>query len=273
MLRSHASGGPCGGVGEVLISGGGQAPLRDAPPAGMLDQPRVPENSTLPGAPQGRQHLPLFQPPMESLGVLVHEVGRLVKGIKRQIVSGSQAVSDLAVDHQLPFERTVLTHQLFRRRYLGHDRPRWSRALLPGLRNAAGPDLGVLIALAALTAVAALLAGCAAGRQLAHKTVVVRCGYATHTVSATGALSGVAADGALAVVPFAEADAAALRPGQPVSVIVDAVSGAPRPGRLLAIAPSAATISGVTKYYATVTVADRDAACLHVMCWLCRTPR
>jgi len=41
--------------------------------------------------------------------------------------------------------------------------------------------------------------------------------------------------------------------------VVDAVSGAPRPGRLLAIAPSAAMISGVTEYYVTVTVADRDA--------------
>jgi membrane fusion protein, macrolide-specific efflux system len=116
-----------------------------------------------------------------------------------------------------------------------------------------------LNALAALTAMAALLTGCAAASSMAHKTTVVRSGDATHTVSATGALSGVAADGALAVVPFAEADAAALHPGEPVSVTVEAVSGAPRPGRILAIAPSAATISGVTEYYATVTIADRDA--------------
>lgn len=120
------------------------------------------------------------------------------------------------------------------------------------------PDLGALMALAALTAMAAMLTGCAAGPSMARKTTVVRSGDATHTVSATGALSGVAADGALAVVAFAEADATALRPGEPVSVTVDAVSGAPRPGRLLAIAPSAATISGVTEYYVTVTVADRD---------------
>lgn len=158
-----------------------------------------------------------------------------------------------------PLERTALPHQLVRRRYRGHDRLRWSRALLPVSRNAAGPDLGALMVLAALTAVAALLTGCAAGPSMARKTVVVRSGDATHTVSATGALSGVAAGGALAVVPFAEADAAALHPGQPVSVTVDAVSGAPRPGRLLAIAPSAAMISGVTEYYVTVTVADRDA--------------
>jgi multidrug efflux pump subunit AcrA (membrane-fusion protein) len=115
------------------------------------------------------------------------------------------------------------------------------------------------MALATLTVVAALLTGCVAGPSMARKTVVVRSGAATHTVSATGALSGVAPDGALAVVPFAEADAAALRPGEPVSVTVDAVSGAPRPGRVFAIAPSAATISGVTEYYVTVTVADRDA--------------
>lgn len=120
------------------------------------------------------------------------------------------------------------------------------------------PDLGALMALAALTAVAALLTGCAGGPSIARKTTVVRSGDATHTVSATGGVSDVAADGALVVVPFAEADAAALRPGQPASVTVDAVSGAPRPGRLLAIAPSAATISGVTEYYVTVTVADRD---------------
>ncbi|HJT02828.1 MAG TPA: hypothetical protein VJ757_04245 [Pseudonocardiaceae bacterium] len=117
-----------------------------------------------------------------------------------------------------------------------------------------------LAALTALTAVvAAQLTACAAGPSMAPKTVVVRSGDATHTVSATGALSGVAADGALAVVPFAEADAAALRPGEVASVTVDAVSGAPRPGRILAIAPSAAMISGVTEYYVTVTVADRDA--------------
>lgn len=46
--------------------------------------------------------------------------------------------------------------------------------------------------------------------------------------------------------------------GQGRSFTVDAVSGAPHPGRLLAIAPSAATISGVTEYYVTVTVAVRD---------------
>jgi multidrug efflux pump subunit AcrA (membrane-fusion protein) len=115
------------------------------------------------------------------------------------------------------------------------------------------------MALATLTAVAAVLTGCGAAPSMARKTVVVRSGDATHTVSATGALAGVAADGALAVVPFAEADAAALRPGEAVLVTVDAVSGTPRSGRILAIAPSAATISGVTEYYVTVTVADRDA--------------
>ncbi len=224
----------------------------------MLDQQHVHSASTLPGAPQGREHICLFQPLMESLDVLVHDVGRLVKGFHRQIVSGDQAVSGHAVDHQLPFERTVVRRQIFRRRYLGQDRPRWSRALLPVSRNAAGPDLGALMALAALTAVAALLTGCAAAPSMAWKTVVVRSGVATHTVSTTGTLSGVAADGALAVVPFAEVDAAALHPGEPVSVTVDAVSGAPRPGWIRAIAPSAATISGVIEYYVTVTVADRD---------------
>jgi multidrug efflux pump subunit AcrA (membrane-fusion protein) len=119
--------------------------------------------------------------------------------------------------------------------------------------NPTRPDL------TALAAVAALLTGCAAAPSMARRTTVVRSGHATHTVSATGALSGVAPDGALAVVPFAEADAAALHPGEPVLVTVDAVSGAPRAGRVLAIAPSAATISGVTEYYVTVTVADRDA--------------
>ena len=165
------------------------------------------------------------------------------------------------------------------------DRPRWSRALLPVSRNGAGPDLGALMTLLAFTAVV-LLTGCVAGPSMARKTVVVRSGDATHTVSATGALSGVAADGVLGVVPFAEADAVALRRGEAVSVTVDAVSRAPRSGRLLAIAPSAATISGVTEYYVTVTVVDRDAGlrdgqtarvtvtpCSHVMCWSCRTPR
>lgn len=165
------------------------------------------------------------------------------------------------------------------------DRPRWSRALLPVSRNGAGPDLGALMTLLAFTAVV-LLTGCVAGPSMARKTVVVRSGDATHTVSATGALSGVAADGVLGVVPFAEADAVALRRGEAVSVTVDAVSRAPRSGRLVAIAPSAATISGVTEYYVTVTVVDRDAGlrdgqtarvtvtpCSHVMCWSCRTPR
>lgn len=186
------------------------------------------------------------------------EVGRLVKGIHRQSVPDGQELSGLAVDHLLAFERTVPIHQNVRRRYLGPDRLRWSTMPRLVSRNAAGPDRCALIALAALTAVAAQLTGCAAGPSMAPKTVVVRSGDATHTVSATGALSGVAADGALAVVPFAEADAAALRPGEVASVTVDAVSGAPRPGRILAIAPSAAMISGVTEYYVTVTVADRD---------------
>ena len=40
----------------MLISGGGQDPLRDAPPAGMLNHQRVHRASTLPGAPEGREH-------------------------------------------------------------------------------------------------------------------------------------------------------------------------------------------------------------------------
>lgn len=121
----------------------------------------------------------------------------------------------------------------------------------------ARPDPIPLMALAALTAVAALLTGCAAVPSMARKTTVVRCGDATHTVSATGALSGVAADGALAVVPFAEGDAAALRPGEPVSVTVDAVSGAGQTARVVVTTVLARDAQLVSN---AAVIRDRDAS-------------
>ncbi len=62
------------------------------------------------------------------------------------------------------------------------------------------------------------------------------------------------------VVPFEEADAARILPGQAVDVAVDALPNDPLTGRVVSVAPSGQDISGIVSYYATVVVvggADR----------------
>jgi HlyD family secretion protein len=62
------------------------------------------------------------------------------------------------------------------------------------------------------------------------------------------------------VVPFEEADAARILPGQPVQVSVDALPNDTLTGRVTSVAPSGVDLSGIVSYYATVTVdgaADR----------------
>ena len=62
------------------------------------------------------------------------------------------------------------------------------------------------------------------------------------------------------VVPFEEADAARILPGQPVQVAVDALPNDTLTGRVTSVAPSGVDLSGIVSYYATITVdggADR----------------
>jgi HlyD family secretion protein len=62
------------------------------------------------------------------------------------------------------------------------------------------------------------------------------------------------------VVPFEEADAARITPGQLVDVSVDALPDDPVTGRVTSVAPAGQDLSGIISYYATVVVegaADR----------------
>jgi HlyD family secretion protein len=86
----------------------------------------------------------------------------------------------------------------------------------------------------------------------------------------TGGTGGAAAGGAFLtlnsadpfqlVVPFEEADAARILPGQQVDVVVDALPNDALTGRVVSVAPSGQDISGIVSYYASVVVvggADR----------------
>lgn len=81
------------------------------------------------------------------------------------------------------------------------------------------------------------------------------------TVSATGALAGVTGGGpgSVAVAPFAESDAAPLRAGGPARVAVEALDGLELPATVVAVAPTAVQISGVTNYYVTVALTEGDS--------------
>ncbi|MDN5859502.1 MAG: efflux RND transporter periplasmic adaptor subunit, partial [Pseudonocardia sp.] len=60
------------------------------------------------------------------------------------------------------------------------------------------------------------------------------------------------------VVPFEEFDAAQVSQNQKVEVRVDAIAGLVMPGTVVAVAPTADTISGVVSYYATIVLNDTD---------------
>ena len=69
-----------------------------------------------------------------------------------------------------------------------------------------------------------------------------------------------AADPFQLVVPFEEADAARITPGQLVDVSVDALPDDRVTGRVTSVAPAGQDLSGIVSYYATVVVeggADR----------------
>ncbi|WP_281688866.1 efflux RND transporter periplasmic adaptor subunit [Pseudonocardia thermophila] len=60
------------------------------------------------------------------------------------------------------------------------------------------------------------------------------------------------------VVPFEESDAAQISPNQQVEVSIDAIPGLVKPGTVVAVAPSAETISGVVSYYVTIVLNETD---------------
>lgn len=60
------------------------------------------------------------------------------------------------------------------------------------------------------------------------------------------------------VVPFEESDAAQVTPNQKVDVSIDALPGVIKPGTVVAVAPTADTISGVVSYYATIVLNETD---------------
>jgi HlyD family secretion protein len=69
-----------------------------------------------------------------------------------------------------------------------------------------------------------------------------------------------AADPFQLVVPFEEADASRILPGQLVDVAVDALPNDTLTGRMSTVAPSGQDISGIVSYYTTIVVdggADR----------------
>jgi HlyD family secretion protein len=124
----------------------------------------------------------------------------------------------------------------------------------------AGWPLGlVAVLMAALGAVACSPAPSAAP-TLAPPGITSPSVTAAHTVSSSGAVSGVSPSGSggVVVVPFEEADAVRLTPGQDADVTFPALPGLRIPGRVLAIGPSAVTISGVTNFYVTVALTGGD---------------
>jgi len=62
----------------------------------------------------------------------------------------------------------------------------------------------------------------------------------------------------LAVLPFAETDAARLQPNQTASLTFDAVTGLTISGHLLSVSPSATVVSNVVDYYATFVLNRTD---------------
>jgi len=62
----------------------------------------------------------------------------------------------------------------------------------------------------------------------------------------------------LAVLPFAETDAARLQPNQAASLTFDAVTGLTISGHLLSVSPSATVVSNVVDYYATFVLNRSD---------------
>lgn len=119
-----------------------------------------------------------------------------------------------------------------------------------------------LAAIAVILTVLMAASACASAAPPASRwtSVPVHRGSVAQKASATGALSGVAPSGpgSVVVAPFEEAEAAQVRAGQPAQVSFDAVPGLVRSGSVLAVAPQAVSISGVTNYYITIVLTDSD---------------
>lgn len=60
------------------------------------------------------------------------------------------------------------------------------------------------------------------------------------------------------VAPFAETDAALVKPNQEVQVTFDAIPDLTRTGRVVSIAPSGTDIQGVTSYYGVIVLGELD---------------
>jgi hypothetical protein len=87
-------------------------------------------------------------------------------------------------------------------------------------------------------------------------------------VSATG----VIADGALAVVPFAEADAAALCPGQPASVTIADRDAGLRDGQTARVAVTTVLARDVLVEPNAAVIRDRDASYVDLVARTARSP-
>ena len=120
--------------------------------------------------------------------------------------------------------------------------------------------MGVRI-VAAFSLVLVVLVGvsaCSSPAQAAPTTTVRR-GSVTVTVSGVGAISGVASGpGSVVVVPFEEAAAANIMPNQPARISFDAVPDLVLDAKVLAVAPTGVSISGVTNYYVTLVLTSGD---------------
>lgn len=79
-------------------------------------------------------------------------------------------------------------------------------------------------------------------------------GAATELPGAGTFMVLAAADAFELVVPFEETDAARLVVGQQVDITVDAIPGPPRPGRVLAIAPTGQELAGIVSFYSTISI-------------------
>jgi HlyD family secretion protein len=62
------------------------------------------------------------------------------------------------------------------------------------------------------------------------------------------------------VAPFAETDAARLKPDQQVEVTFDAVPDLTRTGNVVSVSPTGTDIQGVTSYYAVIVLNEPNAA-------------
>jgi len=102
------------------------------------------------------------------------------------------------------------------------------------------------------------VSACSSPAQAAPTTTVRR-GSVTVTVSGVGAISGVASGpGSVIVVPFEEAAAANIMPNQPARISFDAVPDLVLDAKVLAVAPTGVSISGVTNYYVTLVLTRGD---------------